>query len=144
MYKLLRLLVVACGAVALSGCMALAVAPLIPVVNSFSDKPAALDYTTGAKAPQVFNAALKVLSAKGSTTTVDRETGVIRGTIIVSMGQSAYSVVINVDDQKGQTRLRVSAKLEGMVRYGSTNASDIAGDLALETEKQLGAKLNKV
>ena len=84
MHRILKTIIVATSAALLSGCMALAIAPLVPIVNSLGDKPASVGYATGAKVPQVFNAALKALSSKGSTTTVDRETGVIRGTVIVS------------------------------------------------------------
>ncbi len=144
MYRLLRVLISAATTFALSGCMALAVAPFVPIVNSLGDKPASLAYSSGIKATQVFNSALKVLSARGSTTTVDRETGVIRGTIAVSMGQSAYSVVINVDETNGRTMLRINVKLEGMVSYSAKNAGDLATELALEIERQIGSKLERV
>lgn len=124
----------------LSGCMALALAP---VANSFTDKPVTWQYSTTAKKPAVFNAALKAVSAKGTTTTVDRESGTIRGDISVTMGQAGYNVVLTVEESGGKTSLRVSAKLEGMMKFDLKNSSDIANELVQDIERQIGAKLER-
>lgn len=140
MRSILKLFIAAAIAACLSGCMALALAP---IANSFTDKPVSWEYTTTAKKPAVFNAALKALNAKGSTESSDRETGTIRGSVTVSMGQAAYSVVLAIEEQGGRTKLRVNAKLEGIVKLDLKNSSDLAKDLVDDIERQLGAKLER-
>ena len=122
----------------LSGCMALALAP---VANAMTDKPVSWEYTTTARKAAVFNAALKALNTKGSTESSDRETGTIRGSVTVSMGQAAYEVVISVEEERGKTKLRVSAKLAGVYKFDLKNSSDLANELVEDIERQLGTKL---
>lgn len=125
----------------LTGCMALVLAPVANAV--LTEKPAQLQYTTTAKPAVVFNAALKAVSTKGTATTIDRETGTIRGDITVSMGQAAYNVVITVAERGGKTVLVVSAKLVGLVKFDLKNATDLANEIVTDIEQQLGTKLER-
>ncbi|MDB5870661.1 MAG: hypothetical protein JWQ07_103 [Ramlibacter sp.] len=140
MRSTLRLLVAAIVAACLSGCMALALAP---IANSFTDKPVSWQYTTTAKKPVVFNAALKALNAKGIAESVDREAGSIRGTVTVTGGQAAYNVTLSVEDRGGRTSLRVDAKLEGMMKFDLKNSSDLANEIVKDIERQIGATLER-
>lgn len=124
----------------LSGCMALALAP---VANSFTDKPVSWHYTTTAKRPAVFNAALKALDAKGTAESIDRESGSIRGTVTVTGGQAAYNVVLSIEEKSGKTGLRVDTKLEGIMKFDFKNSSDLAKELVNDIERQIGATLER-
>jgi len=125
----------------LSGCMALVLAP---VANAITDRPTTAEYTTSAKKVPVFNAALKAVTSRGTATTVDRETGMIRGDISVTMGQAAYNVVLNVEEQTGRTVIRVQAKLEGILKFDLKTSADFANEIVQDIERQIGTKLTRV
>lgn len=130
-------------AAVLSGCMALAVAPLLPIANSFTDRPVSWNYTTTARHSEVFNAALKTLTARGTQElAADRETGSIRGTVVVS-GMTAYIVTVLVENKGAKTTLQMTTKLETISKFDLKNSSDIANELVQDIERQIGAKLER-
>ena len=138
--RVLKLFLAALAAFLLSGCMALVAAPF---ANSLIDKPASLNYTTMVKKVPVFNAAVRALSQRGTTETIDRDTGTIKGTVTTTGGQTGYNVSIFVEEQGAKTSVRVQAKLEGVIKYDLKNSTDLANELVLEIERLIGSKLER-
>lgn len=115
--------------------------PLIPMAFGATDKPTSDRYTTSAKRPAVFNAALKAVQVKGRTESIDRETGSIKGHIII--GATAYAVTIFVDEASGKTTLRVDVANSLYGKFDLKNTGEISKEVVQETERQLGSKLEK-
>lgn len=136
--RVLKLFLAALTAACISGCMAI---PLIPMAFGATDKPTSDRYTTSAKRPAVFNAALKAVQVKGRTESIDRETGSIKGHIII--GATAYAITIFVDEASGKTTLRVDVANSLYGKFDLKNSGEISKEVVQETERQLGSRLEK-
>lgn len=136
--RVLKLFLTVLTAACLSACMAV---PLLPMAFGATDKPSSEQYTTSAKRPAVFNAALKAMQVKGRTESIDRETGSIKGHII--NGATAYAVTIFVEESRGKTTLRLDVKNSLPGKFDMKNSGAISTEVVQETERQLGSRLEK-
>lgn len=138
MNSILRFFAVTGFAAGLSGCMAI---PFVPIAFGLTDKPSSEQYTTSAKRPMVFNAALKALQLKGRVETIDRETGSIKGHIIT--GATAYAATVFVEELSGKTTLRIDVSTTLIGKFDLKNSGEISKEIVQETERQLGSRLDK-
>lgn len=138
MNSILRFFAVTGFAAGLSGCMAI---PFVPIAFGLTDKPSSEQYTTSAKRPMVFNAALKALQLKGRVETIDRETGSIKGHIIT--GATAYAATVFVEELSGKTTLRIDVSTTLIGKFDLKNSGEISKEVVQETERQLGSRLDK-
>ena len=136
--RVLKLFLAVLTAACLSACMAV---PLLPIAFGATDKPTSDRYTTSAKRPAVFNAALKAVQVKGRTESIDRETGSIKGHIII--GATAYAVTIFVEEASGKTTLRIDVANSLYGKFDLKNSGEISKEVVQETERQLGSRLEK-
>jgi hypothetical protein len=125
----------------LSGCMALALAPTAAAVL---DKSVNWTYETPARKPAVFNAALKTMTSKGQPTTIDRENGLIRADVVLSLGTGAYHVVAHVEEKGSKTTLRVEVRVAGPWKLDLSGSDGLAKDVVEDIQRQIGAKLERV
>lgn len=138
MNSILRFFAVTGFAAGLSGCMAI---PFVPIAFGLTDKPSSEQYTTSAKRPMVFNAALKALQLKGRVETIDRETGSIKGHIIT--GATAYAATVFVEELSGKTTLRIDVSTTLIGKFDLKNSGEISKEVVQETERQLGSRFDK-
>lgn len=139
MNSILRFFAVTGFAAGLSGCMAI---PFVPIAFGLTDKPSSEQYTTSAKRPMVFNAALKALQLKGRVETIDRETGSIKGHIIT--GATAYAATVFVEELSGKTTLRIDVSTTLIGKFDLKNSGEISKEVVQETERQLGSRFDKI
>lgn len=129
-------------AASLSGCMALVLAP---AVNGLMDKDATVQYSSSASRPALYNATLRALNAKGADgINSDRETGIIRCSVSVTMGQAAYEVNVQIDDDGPRSKLRMTSKSASMYKLDFKRSSEFSAEVITEIERQLGSKLQRI
>lgn len=140
MFRLLMCFITALtSALALQGCMALAIAPF---VAGMADKPANFEYQSTAKKAALFNASLRTLTARGADgISSDRETGTLRGSISVSGGQAAYELAISIDELSSGSKIRVSGKSASVFKMDLSTSTKFVEGFVADLETNLGSKL---
>lgn len=139
MNRLLGLIPTLGVAACLSGCFALALAPM---AYSLTDKPVSEEYASSSARPALFNAALVAMQVKGRVESNDRETGTIKGH--VTKGFTPYTVTIFIAEKGAKRSLRINVDTKSIGgKFDLSNSDEIGKEVLNEIERQVGAKLER-
>lgn len=116
-----------------SGCAAVVQGGAALAAGSAKDHPAKEIFIVGSGKNDVFNIAMRSLTANGrKVTTSDREAGIVQGEV------GDYAVTIKIGGKSSGSAVDISVAYNQSFIYGSSQVEKIASDLKNEIEAAAG------